>query len=162
MKGEIDELDCACASTESSRLYLRATRAPLNYSLSSPSAGGLRRNVAQHPQRALNSSIHFTACKAIIFALSLSPPTPPHFAAGTAESAHLHMESGSLNRNVIDLPPICKGEMFPNLPGLFLHHCTTRSTGGDWIQSRERKPGAALLTCYRASTHTHTCTHTNH
>lgn len=70
---------------------------------------GLRRRVAQRPQRVLSSTVHFTACKAII-------STPPHFApssplaAGTAESAHLHMESGSFNRDVIDLPPFVRGK----------------------------------------------------
>ncbi|KAI9528171.1 hypothetical protein NQZ68_023151 [Dissostichus eleginoides] len=69
----------------------------------------LSRRVALRPQRVPNTAAHFTACKAIIsiptFPLSFPPP-----AAGTAESAHLHMESGFLNRDVIDLPLFVRGK----------------------------------------------------
>lgn len=104
-------------------------------------------------QRSIHRGLATAAYILLLVRQSFFLPPLLLFAAGTAESAHLHMESGALNRNVIDLPPICKGEMFPNLPGLFLHHCMTRSTGGDWIQRRELKPGAVLLTCYRPPTH---------
>lgn len=75
--------------------------------LSRPSTRGLRRRVARCPQRVLNTAMHFTACKAIIsIPTSLTPPS----AAGTAESAHLRMESGFLNRDVIDLPLFVRGK----------------------------------------------------
>lgn len=71
---------CKRKGTGRAWLYLRLSREQLivftrhvhiwalTYCLSNPSTGELRRNVARHPQRALNSGIHFSACKAIIFA----------------------------------------------------------------------------------------------
>lgn len=86
-------------------MYVRALLSPP----SCPSTRGLRRRAAKCPQRVLNTAVHFPACKAIIsIPTSLSCSLPS--AAGTAESAHLHMESGSLNRDGIDLPLFVRGK----------------------------------------------------
>lgn len=118
------ELDCTCSSRESWLLYLQAKCVHV---LTSPSPSrsctrGLRRRVARCPQRVLNTAVHFTACKAIIsIPASLSLPPP---AAGTAESAHLRMESGSLNRDVIDLPLFVRGKCSQTSQANF--SCTAR------------------------------------
>lgn len=136
-RGEIEALDCARASTESRRLYLHATRASGPSTTVNPT----------HPsfEKKYSAASRGLSTAAYILLLVRQSSPPPLFAAGTAESAHLHMESGALNRNVIDLPPICKGEMFPNLPGLFLHHCMTRAPAGMGSKEETENPERRCL-----------------
>lgn len=148
MKGDIDELDCACASTESSRLYLHAMRASLNYSLSSPSARGLRRNVAQHPQRALNSSIHFTACKAIIFA----PPSPTLLLGLLSQLTFIWRVAPSTETLLI-CPPFVRGKCSQTSQAYF---CIIARLGapagiGFKVENENLEQRCSLVT-----THTHT------
>lgn len=99
---------------------------------------GLRRRVERCPQRVLNTAVHFTACKAIIsIPTSLAyPPSPLPSAPETAESAHLHMESGSLNRDVIDLPLFVRGKCSQTSQANF---AVLQSQQGLWVLDWERK-----------------------
>ncbi len=117
------------------------------------STRGLRRRVARRPQRVLNTAAHFTACKAII-----SIPTPPTLtlslshslflgpplAAGTAESAHLHMESGSLNRDVIDLPLFVRGKCSQTSLANFAAAAQPWNTAGLRFERREKKKSISI------------------
>lgn len=94
---------------------------------------GSRRRVAHCPQRLLHTAGLFTACKAIISistSLLAFLPTPPSISASrTAESARLHMESSSLNRDVIDLPPFVRGKCSQTSQAIFAVQPVTGGSG---------------------------------
>lgn len=107
---------------------------------------GLRRRVAQRPQRVLNSAVHFTACKAII---SIPPPLslfPPSGCWDCWVSSPSYGEWLPQPRRYW-FAPVCKGEMFPNLSGQFLQHCTARNTAGHWIEWR-KTVNITTITCW--------------
>lgn len=115
---------------------------------------GLRRRVAQRPQRVLSSTVHFTACKAIISTTPhLLPPST--LAAGIAESAHLHMESGSFNRDVIDLPPFVRGKCSQTSQANFCSAAQRGTRRGFGLREGEKRKHQQRRTPVTAHTGTH-------